>query len=242
MDVQGFMQRWGILLLIAAGAFVVGFLLFGRKALKGASGQTAPAVNIPGASATDANGNPVVEYLPTTGDSYTNVNYSVGAQTNSNNVNSPTEAPVVAPGGTVAPVTTTTTTNEPTRTINNGPVTTTGPISGSPIIGGPITVPPAPPPFIPIPHPPTPNPPAPVAQPQPQPAPVTPPPGPRTRTYTIVHGDTLSGIARNVGTTWQILYNMNSGTINQWASEHHNPIPGGPWNNIFPGEQIQVPA
>lgn len=230
MDVRDFFQRWGILLLVAAGAALVGFFLFGRKAKQNQS--TAPAVNIPGATATDANGNPVVEYLPTTGDSYTNVNYSVGAQTNSNNVNSPTNGPIVAPGGQANPVTTTTTTNAPVTTTT----TTPPPYIVPPVLLPPTQIPP------PTPNPPTPNPPAPVAQPQPQPAPVTPPPGPTTRTYTIKSGDTLSHIASQVGTTWQILYNMNSGTINQWANNHHNPIPGGPWNNIFPGEQIQVPA
>lgn len=225
MDIQGFFQKWGVFLLIGGGVFLLSYLLFGRKQANAPITNATPATTGPGA--VDANGNPVVEYLPTTGDSYTNVNYSVGAQTNSNNVNSPSNAPTIAPGGTDTVNTTTTTTNDTTNT-------TTNPVA-QPVryLGPPL------PPPVPVPNPPRPNPPP---TPPPTPAPVQPPPSPATRSYTVKSGDTLSGIAAQNGTTWPILYNMNSSTINSTSQQHGNPIPGGPWNNIFPGEVIRLPA
>jgi hypothetical protein len=69
--------------------------------------------------------------------------------------------------------------------------------------------------------------------------------------YTIRGGDTLSAIANNITNaaraagapsntviTWQMIYDYNKGTIDRWSNDRGNPIPGGPWNNIFPGEQI----
>lgn len=72
--------------------------------------------------------------------------------------------------------------------------------------------------------------------------------------YTIRGGETLSSIAsvvtrncrgqgmpgsQSVG--WHDLYAHNTNTINAESAAHHNPIPGGPWNDIFPGETITVP-
>lgn len=65
--------------------------------------------------------------------------------------------------------------------------------------------------------------------------PVAPPPA---RTYTVVRGDTLSGIAARLGTTWQNLFNQNQQTIVSTANRYGNPIPGGPQNNIFPNETL----
>lgn len=74
----------------------------------------------------------------------------------------------------------------------------------------------------------------PVVQPLPT-ATSTPPPA---RTYTVVRGDTLSGIAARFGTTWQNLFNLNQSTIVSTSNRYGNPIGGGPQNNIFPGEVL----
>lgn len=112
-----------------------------------------------------------------------------------------------------------------------GPVTTTTNISNAPpVVGGSSTVPP--PPTLPPtgPKPPPPGPPSPL------------PPQPVYKPYEIKHGDTLGSIAAAHHTTWQSLYQLNKGTIDAWAARFHFPIAGGPWNNIFPTEKLQVPA
>lgn len=73
--------------------------------------------------------------------------------------------------------------------------------------------------------------------------------------YTVRGGDTLSGIAAQVtnslrsmgappttAVTYQMIYSNNQGVINSTAQAHGNPIPGGPQNNIFPGEVLRVPV
>lgn len=101
------------------------------------------------------------------------------------------------------------------------------------------------------------------APPPPIPAPPTkapPPASPKTwrlfwdYPYPVKHGDTLSGLAAaitaenrrrgmpgNMAVTWQMIYDYNRQVIDSTANAHGNPIPGGPWNNIFPGEIIWVP-
>jgi hypothetical protein len=72
--------------------------------------------------------------------------------------------------------------------------------------------------------------------------------------YTIRGGETLSSIAASLtrqlraqgmpgsmSLTWHDLYSHNTQIINATSAAHHNPIPGGPWNDIFPGEMITVP-
>lgn len=69
------------------------------------------------------------------------------------------------------------------------------------------------------------------SQPAPVPAPVpvpTAPVAPAIRTYTVVRGDTLSGIAARFGTTWQAIYAANRGIIGS------NP------NLIRPGQVLVV--
>ncbi len=74
-------------------------------------------------------------------------------------------------------------------------------------------------------------------------------------TYTVLGGDTLSGIAakitaqiRSAGApsntlvTYQQIFGYNSSVITSTSNAHGNPIPGGPQNNIFPGERIIVPS
>lgn len=72
--------------------------------------------------------------------------------------------------------------------------------------------------------------------------------------YTIRGGQNLTMVAADVtrrlraagmpgsqSVTWHDLYAHNTSVINETAAAHHNPIPGGPWNDIFPGETITVP-
>lgn len=72
--------------------------------------------------------------------------------------------------------------------------------------------------------------------------------------HTITGGETLTSIAASLtrslraagmpgsqSVTWHDLYAHNTGVINETSAAHHNPIPGGPWNDVFPGETIVVP-
>ena len=95
--------------------------------------------------------------------------------------------------------------------------------------------------------------PTPVSQ-----APAIPPPQKTMQwsgSYTVRSGDTLSGIASMVtnslrsqgappttAVTYQMIYSNNQSVINSTASAHGNPIPGGPQNNIFPGEVLRIPV
>lgn len=79
----------------------------------------------------------------------------------------------------------------------------------------------------------------------PPPTPTPPPPSNKGQwacTYSVVGGDTLSKIAREYGTTWPAIYAHNTATINAVAAIMHFVIPGGPWNNIRPGEVLTVPC
>lgn len=106
---------------------------------------------------------------------------------------------------------------------------------------------------------PTPSTPTVVANPQPVSQPPVTAPKQKSMmwsgSYTVAGGDTLSSIAqkatmnlRSQGApattlvTYQQIYNNNQGIIDSTASAHGNPIPGGPWNNIFPGETIRIPV
>lgn len=211
MDIQGFFQRWGTFLLLGAAAFLGAYFLFGRKN-KPVAAQTS---TLPGvASQPGANGQPVVEYVPTTGDSYTNVNY----QTDSGNVSNVSN--------------TTTNTGLPVPPVLP-PVHLPPPHPVPPPVSGPPGVLPPP---VHLPPPPV------VRPPQPPITPHPPPPFHPPSTYTVKSGDNLSAIAARHHTTWQILYNMNKSTIDSWSAKYHHPIPGGPWNNIFPNEPLLVPA
>jgi LysM domain len=80
----------------------------------------------------------------------------------------------------------------------------------------------------------------------PQPRPIIKPPVPKagswTCRYTVVEGDELGTIASRYNTTWPAIYGHNTGTINAVAGLMHEIIPGGPWNNIRPGEVLFVPC
>lgn len=64
----------------------------------------------------------------------------------------------------------------------------------------------------------------------------TPPPpsGGGGHSYTVVHGDTLTGIGNKVHVDWHTLYNNNKAVIEDAAKAHgHSSSDGGHW--IFPG-------
>lgn len=80
---------------------------------------------------------------------------------------------------------------------------------------------------------PTPSP-TPIPSPAPTPAPS---PAPAPRTYTVVHGDTLYGIAGKLHISESALYNNNKATIEATAKSHgYSSSDSGHW--IFPGEKL----
>lgn len=60
--------------------------------------------------------------------------------------------------------------------------------------------------------------------------------------YTVREGDNLTKIATIYKTLWPAVYAHNQRVIDDGAAQHHSPIPGGPWNNIFPGQVLIVPC
>lgn len=82
--------------------------------------------------------------------------------------------------------------------------------------------------------------PAPAPAPAPTPTPTSPGPVSQPTTYSVVSGDTLSGIASRFGTTWQNLYDMNRNIIDNAAHQHG--FYSNEYNWIFPGEQLVVPS
>lgn len=115
---------------------------------------------------------------------------------------------------------------------NNTATTTTTDTTSNNTVNNPAP-PPSPPP--PAPPPPTPKPPVPA----PPPAQTK---GSWTCRYTVVSGDTLTAIANRYHTTWPTIYGHNTTEINLIAGLMHEVIPGGPWNNIRPGEVLIVPC
>lgn len=171
-----------------------------------------------------------VAYVPT-GTNFTTNN--VGAQING------------TPGNVTVNATNSITPNSPTTINQTRFVAPTPPIApATPVVNNPAPLPTTP---------------TVVASPTPvmQPA-VTPPPQKSmlwSGSYTVRGGDTLSGIASMVTNnlraqgapttsvvTYQQIYSNNQGVIDSTAKAHGNPIPGGPWNNIFPGETIRIPT
>lgn len=252
MRIALFMQKWGWFLVLGGAVFVAAYLLFGRKNAQNATSTA--AATTPNTTGLDANGNPIpVEYVPTSGDQYTNINYDTTNTSNSNNRTNTTNSTLNKPTTTYNSGNSG---NSGTITGNSGPQSgNSGTITGSPVeIGAPIInpIPVDKPPTLPPPPPPPPpqppivkQPPPPPPPPPPTPVPPVKPPAPTYKTVTVTPwpstDSTLSGIAGQNKTTWQILYNMNKGVIDQQSAAHGNPIPGGPWNNLFPGEKINVP-
>lgn len=135
---------------------------------------------------------------------------------------------------------TSTSTSTSTTTVNPPPVVVSHPIPG------PIPIGVIPHPIIPVPV---------RSQPPPQPKPVATAKSLRwDQRYTIRGGQNLGEIAASLtrslraagmpgsqSVTWHDLYAHNTATINQEAAQRHNPIPGGPWNDVFPNETITTP-
>jgi len=201
------------------GALVI-WTVFSKK--HGAAGSTASDLS---GVATDASGNRVV-YVPTqTSFSTSNIGADFSNDPNLQNIQTGaivTNSPISASQQTS---TSTTTVNPPRQ-------------APPPII---ITKPSPPPPIEP----------PPAKLPAPAPAPhyaIQ-----WNWLYTVQSGDTLSKIAgwltdnahragmpNNMAITWQMIYGYNKAVIDSTSAAHGNPIPGGPWNNIFPGEKISL--
>ena len=152
-----------------------------------------------------------------------------------------------------------TTTNTTTSISQTG----SGNVVNPPTQRPPVGFPPQKPPvgvLPPVRKPPPQKPPVGVLPPVRKPPPPQPQPKPTTKKliwdqrYTIRGGETLTSIAASLTRSlraagmpgsqsvgWHDLYAHNTAVINQQAAAHHNPIPGGPWNDIFPGEQITTP-
>jgi hypothetical protein len=206
------------------GALVL-YTVFKNKL--GAGAGTSTAQDLSGLG-TDASGNRVV-YVPTQTSFSTS---NIGADySNDPNLQTISNSPVVS----------------------NSPLTVTKNVAPPPVI---ITKPSPPPPVV---VPTTPPPPNGGGTPTGGTPPVKAPPPPPTKKwqifwnypYTVGPGDTLSKIAANItdaahkagmpnnmAITWQMIYNYNKAVIDATAKAHGNPIPGGPQNNIFPGEKI----
>lgn len=102
-NARAFFSRWGTFLLIGAIVFVVSYVFIGRKQ-KATMGGTAQPL-LPGQSAQPgANGQPVIEYVPTTGDSYTNINYALDSNNVANSTTQNAPGGNIGPGGTITPV------------------------------------------------------------------------------------------------------------------------------------------
>jgi len=75
--------------------------------------------------------------------------------------------------------------------------------------------------------------------------PVEPHPGAKSgssKTYTVKQGDTLSGIAKQFGTTWQALYAANQKTVSGEAKSHGSFNAKDPGHWIYSGEKLTVPG
>lgn len=237
-----------IRIIIVAGVIIVGVLLIYQIFLKpktsssnanGTTGQT---------GTTDANGNPLVEYIPTSTTDVGALNLNYAAQG---------DAQQVIPLGTPPGGSQTVVVGGPGSSGQIGPTSGgTGTVNPPPVVVPPVVVPPVilPPTGVtPPPQPPV----TPPSTPPPSNPPtssggthgVPPPPPPRMTTYTIVHGDTLSGIASRYHTTASAIYAANKSTIDAWAAKYNYPIKHNPaWgnypaamDNIFPGETLHIP-
>lgn len=198
--------------------------------------------------AVDANGNPLVEYIPTSTTELGSLNYNYAAQG---------DAQQVIPLGTPPGSSQTVVVGGPGSTGQVGPVNGGGNTTNPPpVVVPPVIVPPVinnPPPPQPPPQPPV----TPPSTPPPSNPPTsgggtsgTPPPAPpRYASYTIVSGDTLSKIAAKYHTSAMAIYMANKATIDAWAASHHYPVHHNPaWgnypaamDNIFPGEPLHIP-
>lgn len=230
-------------IVIIAGVIIVGVLMIYQIFLKPKSSSNANGTTGQTGS-TDANGNPLVEYIPTSETVGNTLNYNYAAQGDAQQI-IPLGTP---PGGSQTVVVGGPGSSGQVGPTSGGGNTTTPP----PIIVPPVILPPGPGGVVP-PQPPV----TPPATPPPSNPPTsgggasgTPPPAPpRFANYTIVHGDTLSSIAARYHTTASAIYAANKATIDSWAQAHGYPVKHNPaWgnypaamDNIFPGEPLHIP-
>jgi hypothetical protein len=190
-------------LLILAGLFLL-YTLFVKKS--SATGtQTASGTQ-------SGTAKPVVEYIPTTGDSFTTI---ASTQTNSNNSLTGSPVSITGPSTTNSPSTTNTT----TTTINNPPP------PPSPVGGGPpVHLPPGPDQHGPPTH-----------------VPPPPPPRYATYTVKAGDTLTKIAARYHLNWQTLYAIPQNKVVIDQWAARFHYPVSKAPPDNIFVGEQILIP-
>lgn len=68
----------------------------------------------------------------------------------------------------------------------------------------------------------------------------TPAKAPAVRTYTIVSGDTLSGIGARFGKAWQTIYAKNTAVI-EAAARSHGRVSSSNGHWIYPGTKLVIP-
>ena len=232
---------------IALGGAVVGVLVIGGILLKKRSAQSALAATTPTGVTSDLSGltsdgqGGHIVYVPTQ-TTFSTDNRTIGADFS----NDPQLTTIQT--GQIGPIGNTDTTTTNTKTTSATPVAT-------------IPTPTTPRPIVP-PSPPASSGSAGTGNPPPRattPPTVAPPTQGKNlywdQRYTISGGETLSSIAAmrtrwlrankgfpgSMSITWNDLYAHNTTVINAESAAHNNPIPGGPWNDIFPGEVIVLP-
>lgn len=82
-----------------------------------------------------------------------------------------------------------------------------------------------------------------VKKPEPTPTPVpeptpTPTPEPTEIKYIIKRGDTLTSIAKQYGTTWKNIYEINKQVIDSTAKKHGQVTKF--YNHIYPGTELRI--
>jgi hypothetical protein len=61
-------------------------------------------------------------------------------------------------------------------------------------------------------------------------------------TYQVTGGDSIYTVAARFNCTWHEIYTVNQGIIDTTAYAFGKAIPGGPWENLYPGEVLIVPS
>lgn len=219
-------ERYALVASIA-GLGVLGFLIFSGAFGKGSgSGTSSASGGTPGVSPSAPNA-PL--YYPTS-DSYTSIAYN--HSTTNNNVTNSTQSSVGISGQQLTILEDTLKTQQDligqlTHDLagNNAP--------SPPIQGG---------------HPPIGNGGNPIdgsGSGAPQSPSPTPAPTPHYQTVKVGTwpnwNGSLSGIAQHFGISLSSLESLNKQTIINTANQYGNPVPGGPYNNIFPGETLNIP-
>lgn len=224
---------WGGIAAVGVVIFIIVVKMFSKKPATQSNQGTA-------SGAADGGG-----YVPSTGDAFLNQTIDIGSVTGGNAsggtsrggndndtddlVGRGTSTPARAP---VAPTTSPTGPGQP------------APIGIGALPRSPSTPTPGITPSSPVPPPTAPQRGTPPWQPGPNPpgttvgAPIT---KQGTRIYVVQQGDSLGKIASRFGyPSAMSLYYQNQYQINSVSTQRGNPVAGGPWNNIFPGEELRV--